>query len=351
MSEGIYYYRVAAVSGSGEGSAATSNPITVSFYNPDVFPPSSSTPLTYDSWTAGSLTAAGQVVWYTFPSDGETYNISWNDSYDGDHTYNADIRVSAYTSSEVPLFNENEEDSGYSTPRQISGQYGTIYLKVQGYSSHNVGTYAIKYFQGVEEEPLPAPENLSGAYYEGYEGYVQLTWSYVSGASYYRVYRGTSPYSGEYISDTSNTSFSDPHLSPGTYYYQVVAVSSSGTPGSPATSDPITVGQTPLPDEPSLSFSDGLPGGTWGVYVASGSITSMMDYLNVMSNYVAVGASTLTNGNAATLVTLGVPGGTFDPNGNYVVLYTDTSGTIKYQNNVSFSGGSATISFSGMSSL
>jgi hypothetical protein len=105
----------------------------------------------------------------------------------------------------------------------------------------------------------------------------------------------------------------------------------------------------------SITFNGGLPSGAWSIYVVPGPITTMTGYLAAMTNYVALGASTLTSGGAVTLITSGAPG-TFDPNGTYSIIYsgfTDPSdySTVvsKYLNNVSFSGGNAAISVSAMS--
>ena len=110
------------------------------------------------------------------------------------------------------------------------------------------------------------------------------------------------------------------------------------------------------PDAGSVNFAGGLPGGTWAVYVVPGPITTMMEYATAMSNFVAIGASTLTSGDAATLVTTSATAGEFNPSGTYTVIfagYTDpndlSSIVSKYQNNVSFSGGNATIDISTMS--
>jgi hypothetical protein len=131
----FYVSEVATVSGASSG--AISN-IAIN-YNYE-FPPLPAMPLTLDTWTDGSI-ESGEVAWYQFTSDGNVYYVSWNDSYDGDNTKTVDLRVSAYTSAGVSLF---VEDSGWTAPRSISGQSGTIYVKVEGWSGNSAGTYAIK---------------------------------------------------------------------------------------------------------------------------------------------------------------------------------------------------------------
>jgi hypothetical protein len=105
----------------------------------------------------------------------------------------------------------------------------------------------------------------------------------------------------------------------------------------------------------SVSFTGGLPSGIWSIMVVPGPITTLLEYSTAVSNIVALGASTVTSGNAATLVTTGATGGTFNPNGTYTILYTNadnpTDPVNKYQNNITFSGGNATINVSAMSNI
>jgi hypothetical protein len=110
-----------------------------------VFPPASPIALTIDQWTNGDL-AAGEEDWYMFTAGG-TYYVSWNDDYEGDEFKTCDIKVTAYTSNGDIISGFSGADSAYSTPRQLSGQTGTVYLKVQGYGSSDSGTYAIGYSQ------------------------------------------------------------------------------------------------------------------------------------------------------------------------------------------------------------
>jgi hypothetical protein len=122
-------------------SSASSGAISNIAINYEMSLPSSATPLSLDSWMDGTL-EAGEVGWYQFTSDGSVYYVSWNDSYQGDYTKTADLWVNAYTSAGVLLFTD---DSGWTTPRSISGQTGTIYVSIRGFSPDTSGTYAIKY--------------------------------------------------------------------------------------------------------------------------------------------------------------------------------------------------------------
>jgi hypothetical protein len=85
---------------------------------------------------------------------GGTQYISWNDRYEGDRSKTCDIKVTAYTSSGDIISGFSGVDSAYSTPKNLFGQTGTVYLRVQGWSSSDSGTYAIGYSQN--------PNGISG---------------------------------------------------------------------------------------------------------------------------------------------------------------------------------------------
>jgi hypothetical protein len=72
--------------------------------------------------------------------------------------------------------------------------------------------------------------------------------------------------------------------------------------------------------------------------------------MSAMSSFVATGGNTYTDGATAPLTTTGATGGTFNPNGEYHILYMEGS-SFKYQNNVSFTNGNANISVSAMATL
>jgi fibronectin type 3 domain-containing protein len=134
-----YYYKVAAYNANGEGELSSAKSGT---------PPDSSaiTTLSDNVWIDGEITTSGDVKWYSFTaSEGSAYQVQWNDSYQGDRTKTLDIKVSAFEADGSPIF--QTVDSGWTSPRTVSGVTGTVYLKVEAYSSGNTGTYAIKYAQ------------------------------------------------------------------------------------------------------------------------------------------------------------------------------------------------------------
>jgi len=102
--------------------------------------------------TEGTLSTATQVVWYKFTAiSGTTYNVQWADSYqkpDGS-SYTGDIKVSAFKNDGTPITSFQNVDSGWTTPKTISGESGTVYLKVEAYiygSTTKTGTYGIKVY-------------------------------------------------------------------------------------------------------------------------------------------------------------------------------------------------------------
>jgi hypothetical protein len=100
-------------------------------------------------FTSGtSISPEGDVDWYKFEATiGHMYILTWDDS-DGSGTYAGDIKVSAYQSDGATVLNGiSSVDSGYSTPKTISGYTGTVYIKVQGHWSYSNGSYIIKYTQ------------------------------------------------------------------------------------------------------------------------------------------------------------------------------------------------------------
>jgi hypothetical protein len=103
----------------------------------------------------------------------------------------------------------------------------------------------------------------------------------------------------------------------------------------------------------SVTFSDGLPAGTWAIYVTPDTVSSFANGSTAMTHYVAAGASTSVSGNKVNLITTGATGGTFNKNNSYTVIFYNTSDVynMKYKSSVQFSGGNATITYSSMTNV
>ena len=99
----------------------------------------------------------------------------------------------------------------------------------------------------------------------------------------------------------------------------------------------------------SITFSDGLPSGTWAVYVTSETVTSFITGADAMAKYVAAGAHTWVSGNKVYLISEGSTG-TFNENGTYNIVIYDTTDPYKlhYKSSVKFNGGDASFARSTM---
>lgn len=100
--------------------------------------------LTLNILSIGNL-ALGGTNWYSFNTTaGQTYAVYWDDSYEGSGGYTADLRVSAFNSN-FSATNFFRIDSGYFLPKYISNASGGTYnIRVEGYTTNESGTYAIK---------------------------------------------------------------------------------------------------------------------------------------------------------------------------------------------------------------
>ncbi|GHU71885.1 hypothetical protein FACS189450_08680 [Spirochaetia bacterium] len=104
-------------------------------------------PLSDATWTDDSIAEGGEK-WYSFmAAPGTVYGVSWEDCWEqaASSSYTANVSVTAYagtSTTALPAF--LEVNNGYITPKTISDQSGTIYLKVKG-SPITGGTFAIKY--------------------------------------------------------------------------------------------------------------------------------------------------------------------------------------------------------------
>jgi hypothetical protein len=107
----------------------------------------SGTLLTEDVWEIGNISTDGEEWFYFNASAGTSYNINWDDSYEGSNNYTADIKVSAYREDQTTSYFV-EVDSGYNNPQTIVASASEIvYIKVVGYYSSTTGSFAVKYKQ------------------------------------------------------------------------------------------------------------------------------------------------------------------------------------------------------------
>ena len=151
--------------------------------------------------------------------------VSWSSSANatGYHLYRS-LTTSINDASEVA-----DTTSTSFTDTQVSAETSYYYF-VRAYNGGGSSS-----FSGYEvghrlANPPAVPTNLSAS--DGTSSaHIEVTWSPVSGADGYRLYRGTTNISGDAteIHDLSGTSFNDPNVAPDTnYYYFVSAYNSEG---------------------------------------------------------------------------------------------------------------------------
>jgi uncharacterized repeat protein (TIGR02543 family) len=113
-------------------------------------------------WQDGEIfvSASGSEEYYRLPvTEGETYAVYWNDSYEGDLTKDLEIKVSAnYETGGASIF--SGVDSGYYTPQLFTAaSSGNVILRVAPYNIYSTGTYAVLYG---EVKPLTVDTPESG---------------------------------------------------------------------------------------------------------------------------------------------------------------------------------------------
>ena len=125
--------------------------------------------------------------------------------------------------------------------------------------------------------PNGAPYAASGLTATGGAGQVTLSWTAGSGATSYNLYRSTasgfeSSNAAPVVTGITGTSYTDTSLNSGTtYYYQVVAINSSGSSGFSAEAHATTSGTT---DSAQFNFESSSQGWTGGGGIVSGVATS-----------------------------------------------------------------------------
>ncbi|WP_461256089.1 hypothetical protein [Treponema sp. R80B11-R83G3] len=109
-------------------------------------------PLTSNTWKNGSINSAYDVNWYSINvTNGNTYYLWWNDSYEGDDSKTLDIDVYAFNSGNNPIpltFNETpENDSAWDAPVSFTASStGKVTIRVRALDGdRDTGTYAIAY--------------------------------------------------------------------------------------------------------------------------------------------------------------------------------------------------------------
>jgi fibronectin type 3 domain-containing protein len=210
---GTYYYTVAAVDSNGnEGERSEPVMVDISESRP---PEETKLP------APGNLQAE---------PEGNTVYLHWNSVY-GAVSYNV---------------YRNDEGIGKADGASYSEADlapGTYHYQVAAVDSNGN--------EGELSEPVSVTLSVSvptGLYAYSDGNTVNLSWNPVSGVSHYKVYRGESLYELYNLGAIEGFTFFDEAVSPGTYYYWVAAVDSSGNEGE--RSEPVSVTVLPLAPTP-----------------------------------------------------------------------------------------------------
>ena len=164
---------------------------------------------------------------------GDSVSLSWDE-------------VSAATSYKV-YRDGNLLNSVTNTSFSESGlAYGTYFYEVTSVNGSGESSNKASVSVDVHEVAPAAPSDLS---YTVNVDSVSLSWSTVSGASSYKVYRD-----GGLVESVSTNSFSEGELDDGTYLYEVTSVNDYGESGSKA-SISVTIDTTPPSAPTSLTAS------------------------------------------------------------------------------------------------
>ena len=203
---------------------------TITGYGGIAWPPDA-TALTAGQWMNGNIYSG--EAWYSFYANaGTRYYVWWNDSFEGNGSKTADVKVTAYDNYDDEVFST---DSGWLNAKTINlSSSGTVYLKVT--PDWGGGSFAIVYSTSNSRPGTSgsaAPSAPTDVYISDYSSNsITVSWDPVSNANGYYVYRARSS-SGPYSNIGSQYSyysfFTDAGVSPNTtYYYKVSAYNSNG---------------------------------------------------------------------------------------------------------------------------
>jgi fibronectin type 3 domain-containing protein len=200
-----YYYKVAAANGSGEGAQSGEALAMTLAAGAGTAPGAAPTGLTA-TVTANSITLSWNSV-----TGALTYLVYRGSSSSGPWEIKGTPTAASYT------------DGGLS-----SGT--TYYYKVAGVNNGGEGPHSEVYSaatQGAGGGLPAAPVTVNAAALSS--GAIEISWTTVSGAASYRVYRSTDAVNFTLVGFPSGLSYTDGGLSSSTtYYYRVSAVNGSG---------------------------------------------------------------------------------------------------------------------------
>ena len=195
-----YYYKVKSVNAGG--TSAYSNEASV-------IP---ATGGTVPSAPTGVTAAAGDsqvVVSWNAVSGATSYIVKWGPSGFGFVYSHSGITGTSYT---------------------VTGLMNAIVSSFQVFAVNAAGTSSASSTTNANPWPASgAPNSVSGLSATGGTGQVSLSWTAVSGATSYKIFKGSSTYMETLLTTSATNSYVNTGLVTGTYYYRVEAVNGSGS--------------------------------------------------------------------------------------------------------------------------
>ncbi|MDR2634150.1 MAG: hypothetical protein LBC51_11115 [Treponema sp.] len=332
--ETAYTYEVTAVNRSGESAKSPTESGTTA----------SNTQTLSEGTLLENFLSRGDVHYYQIAGDDAyTYDVFWQDA-DTAQEYTADIQAGAKTGKDATAYLTALTNEG-NTISFTPSTDGAIFIEVQGFTPVTSGRYTIRYTKRAKEVELALPDMPQGlAAASTTDTAISLTWTSVSGASYYKVYRDD-----VYLNQTDTPSYTDTGLSPSrTYTYKVSGVNSRGEGAKAsvqaATSAPVN-GEASAISLSTSSTSNVLTGGQKHYY--SLSTVAGIRYLirwhdkDTIAGYGDVQVGVKTPGAASYDVVALTDTGNTDTRNK--IAFTHTGQVIIVVENYSASGGSYSI--------
>jgi hypothetical protein len=207
LAEGNYYYGVVAVNSSGSSELSNIENVVVDYPNPPSEP------------TLSSISS---------PDNDGDFSISWS-SVSGANEYHLYRNTSSFSSLSglTPIYQGSSTSYNEIDLAEGDYYYGVVAVNSSGVSDlSNIENVVVDY-------PPPNEPTLSSISSPDNDGDFIITWSSVSGADEYHLYRHTSSFSSVSgltpIYQGSSTSYGEIDLSEGDYYFGVIALNANGS--------------------------------------------------------------------------------------------------------------------------
>ena len=204
-------------------------------------------------------------------------NIYYQASFDDGVTWSTPFKVtSAQTDETIAGADSGNQYGDYNSMSGINGSFWPVWTDRRNGASEEIWTANVQESGGSTCTPPAAPTGLTAT--AASSSQINLSWSAVSGATEYHVYRATTsggPYTS--VGTTTTTSFSNTGLACNTGYFYVVRAANSSTCESgssaqaSATTSACSACTTQTLYNATLEGATGLAGWSKGTFVSGGS--------------------------------------------------------------------------------